>query len=455
MLVSICSFVSAVSNVEAATVAGNCMNEIDSSQPVPEKFGAAHNLFSPERELLLKGTSCTQDSISVELGSGKPEQYLSKAGYFWNGTAWQSLNYTGTSPVSQEWFARMAKATVPRNGSSVSFVLGYVCSWTGSRWQCGCRDTACTQTYWQIQAIRNASTVTTPSPAMTATPAASSGSGGQVPANLPRVNGPCPQFKTGAVTFRPKGAPANEAQIYVGPNPGNGPLVMYFHGTGESSSFRSNGPRWLGQAVIDAVLAEGGVVMVPKGHGGYEWVIADGDTSERDLFLVDEMVACAIEQAKIDPRRIHATGLSSGATLTSDLIRRRSNYLASGAPQSGGWDPYNPMPRKQNPDNKIAAMIIHGGPSDTWPSNVCETYEPQSIIMANELLKEGSFPILCNQGGGHRNIPDRMAVWTFFKAHPYNVSPKPWANGAPSGFPAYCEIYKGGKQAKMPSSCAY
>src|SRR5882724_11339627 len=30
-------------------------------------------------------------------------------------------------------------------------VLGYLCMWTGTQWTCGCRDSACTQSYWQIQ----------------------------------------------------------------------------------------------------------------------------------------------------------------------------------------------------------------------------------------------------------------------------------------------------------------
>src|SRR6266511_4336929 len=35
-----------------------------------------------------------------------------------------------------------------------SYVLGYLCTWTGSTWKCGCRDSACTQSYWQIQSFK-------------------------------------------------------------------------------------------------------------------------------------------------------------------------------------------------------------------------------------------------------------------------------------------------------------
>ena len=35
-----------------------------------------------------------------------------------------------------------------------TYILGYLCSWMGSRWQCGCRDSAWTQSYWQIQSFQ-------------------------------------------------------------------------------------------------------------------------------------------------------------------------------------------------------------------------------------------------------------------------------------------------------------
>jgi hypothetical protein len=35
-----------------------------------------------------------------------------------------------------------------------TYVLGYLCLWMGSGWQCGCRDAAWTQRYWQIQQFK-------------------------------------------------------------------------------------------------------------------------------------------------------------------------------------------------------------------------------------------------------------------------------------------------------------
>ena len=38
--------------------------------------------------------------------------------------------------------------------SQNSYVLGYLCTWTGSTWKGGCRDSACTQSYWQRQSFK-------------------------------------------------------------------------------------------------------------------------------------------------------------------------------------------------------------------------------------------------------------------------------------------------------------
>ncbi len=70
----------------------------------------------------------------------------------------------GTHHLHQ-YRSRHCRSLVPQEGnrhpvsdlhelSQPSYVLGYHCSWTGSGWKCGCRDQACTQSYWQIQSFK-------------------------------------------------------------------------------------------------------------------------------------------------------------------------------------------------------------------------------------------------------------------------------------------------------------
>jgi predicted esterase len=268
-------------------------------------------------------------------------------------------------------------------------------------------------------------------------------SGGSPPANvptdLPAVNGPCPAFEAGTVVFHPLDADEGQARLWVGDDPGGGPVVLYFHGTGMSPDDAT----WsIGEANIDAIVDQGGAVLAPQGHGRFAWWIAEGDTREDDLRLVDEMVACAIEQADIDPSRIHATGLSSGATLTSDMIHRRSNYLASAAPKSGGFDPYNPVPDNVAPERAMSALIFHGGPTDTWGDPPYEFYQAQAEALATIIDDEGGFAVVCDHGQGHVEPSwDADRVWAFFEAHPFDTSPSPWTAGLPAGFPDYCQIW--------------
>jgi hypothetical protein len=59
--------------------------------------------------------------------------------------------------IANVWYPKTANATMTLDATQQSqdtYFLGYICSWTGTQWKCGCRDSACTQSYWQIQSFR-------------------------------------------------------------------------------------------------------------------------------------------------------------------------------------------------------------------------------------------------------------------------------------------------------------
>jgi hypothetical protein len=80
--------------------------------------------------------------------------YLFKTG----GTAWNPIPYTSTeSLIAGAWYPKTATATISLTSTELtnpSYSLAYLCSWVGSAWKCGCRDSACTQSYWQIQSFK-------------------------------------------------------------------------------------------------------------------------------------------------------------------------------------------------------------------------------------------------------------------------------------------------------------
>ena len=60
------------------------------------------------------------------------------------------------SLISNAWYPKTAAATLTglELTNTTHYALGYIYSWQSSQWKCGCRDSACTQSYWQIQSFK-------------------------------------------------------------------------------------------------------------------------------------------------------------------------------------------------------------------------------------------------------------------------------------------------------------
>jgi hypothetical protein len=73
-------------------------------------------------------------------------------------TNWIPILYTSTETLTAEaWYPKSANTTIAMTSTELanpSYVLAYMCTWTGSTWKCGCQDDACTQSYWQIQKVQ-------------------------------------------------------------------------------------------------------------------------------------------------------------------------------------------------------------------------------------------------------------------------------------------------------------
>lgn len=246
---------------------------------------------------------------------------------------------------------------------------------------------------------------------------------------LPSKGGTCPTFASGDANFAPAGIAVRKVRLWVGAN-GGGPLVIYWHSTGaQPSEAQTTGLK----GVIDQITAAGGVVAAPytgANDGTFPWL----NTTAEALKVADEVVACAIEKKSIDVRRIHVLGFSAGGLMTSTMSFQRSAYVASVAPYSGGQQGAASF---QDASNKFAALIFHGGSSDTFLIN----FQSTSTTYSSTLRGNGNYTLLCNHGGGHA-IPSAgpAAAWRFFQDHPYRTSPSPYvASGVPASLPSYCQ----------------
>jgi dienelactone hydrolase len=158
-----------------------------------------------------------------------------------------------------------------------------------------------------------------------------------------------------------------------------------------------------------------------------------------DVATADEVVACAIQNQKIDPRRIHVGGYSAGGLQTTYQWFARSGYVASVMTYSGGDTAINKAPM-QDPSHVPPALVTHGGAGkDTFIIDFAQT----SATWETDIKGMGGFAIDCDDGGAHTDILNRAKIapnaTQFFLDHPYGVKPEPYT-AIPSGWPSYCKI---------------
>jgi hypothetical protein len=104
----------------------------------------------------LKAT-CSGSSASMSVGNGNSYQYIYNQGYFWNGSNWENVTFSCSNLLSSSWCVGNASYTrtmSPSELANTNYYVAYVCSWTGSEWKCGCRDSTRTTNYWNLQAFK-------------------------------------------------------------------------------------------------------------------------------------------------------------------------------------------------------------------------------------------------------------------------------------------------------------
>ena len=214
-----------------------------------------------------------------------------------------------------------------------------------------------------------------------------------------------PRSPTAPVTGDQAGTGTLQAQIWAAPNvTAGGPIIVYWHGTGSSPT--SEVPLAFD---VNAVTAAGGVIagFISSSRTG----TTTGDTGngvwfQSDAAFADQVVACAISQLHVDPRRIHVAGYSAGALQTVYMWFARSGYVASVISYSGGTDGANQV-RMQDATNVPPLIAAHGAMGqDMFILDFAQT----SAQWEGIAKQAGGFSIDCNDGGNHLFVfPDASA----------------------------------------------
>lgn len=106
-------------------------------------------------QLLVKATCNSHGVVTIHAGTGSPNNAIYAVGYLWNQGMWQRFQVRGPQRVG-DWLIGTGTAIfyVPEwQLQEPNYVLVYSCSrdTTTASWNCGCKDTMCTTSQWQMQ----------------------------------------------------------------------------------------------------------------------------------------------------------------------------------------------------------------------------------------------------------------------------------------------------------------
>jgi predicted esterase len=245
---------------------------------------------------------------------------------------------------------------------------------------------------------------------------------------IPAVSGECPAFESSTISFMGLAG----IQIVAGKKPAGAtaPILFYWHGTGGmSSEFQT-----MALPAADALEQQGGILVSFQNTTGGDLYSGLSVFGESDLNIVDQLVACAVRDANVDPRRVYAMGCSAGGLFATAMAALRSTYVAAAAPNSGGYVLQPPFENEYTP----ALMTVHG---KKGVDVVIVDFSDTSAAADDYFKGHGGFVVNCDTGGNHCGGSILAGdAWKFLEAHPYGASPEPWASALPAGFSDLCTI---------------
>ena len=143
------------------------------------------------------------------------------------------------------------------------------------------------------------------------------------------------------------------------------PLVLFLHGAGERGTdlqkVTVHGPQKLAAAGQDLPY----ILVSPQCPDGQVW-------DDEALFKLLEQVEATW---RIDPRRIHVTGLSMGGSGTWAMITKHPELFASAAPICGSGDRVRPLlytTAQREALKSLSIRVYHGGKDSTVPLSESE-----------------------------------------------------------------------------------
>ncbi|QQR77584.1 MAG: fibronectin type III domain-containing protein [Candidatus Moraniibacteriota bacterium] len=139
----------------------NTVTTTNFSQSAYNGYGAPYDAFQTSTNLINASCSSSDShTIQATLGqTGDSTRIVYTKGYYYDpGIAdWHQFTGTCTGALNGEWCQGSITASITDTDISTAsaidpaYFVGMTCSIQGGGWKCGCRDTTCSNFYWQVQ----------------------------------------------------------------------------------------------------------------------------------------------------------------------------------------------------------------------------------------------------------------------------------------------------------------
>jgi poly(3-hydroxybutyrate) depolymerase len=166
----------------------------------------------------------------------------------------------------------------------------------------------------------------------------------------------------------------------------------------------------------------------------FDGTLPPTDTAGPDVAFVEAMVRCVAATWPVAADQIYAGGISAGGSFTNRNLTFNSALFAGGVAASGNWT-YGVYPQTTKQMDSAIAVVIWGGPTDTWGTS--PPYAGETKAASDYYAKQPNVvTVSCTGSHGHM-WPPALTPWLAktLLSHPKGSDPKSFVlTPPPSGF---------------------
>lgn len=128
---------------------------IDSiDKKMPNGFGSPVYQHGYSKGRVIMNVYCLDTGAFLTVGTGHSSLLVYRYGYEWVDGAWSRIEFWGNLAENPSWLVGSGVVQLSAQQEdyrTTNSVVAYTCVLEDNTYKCGCRDTACTESYWQLQ----------------------------------------------------------------------------------------------------------------------------------------------------------------------------------------------------------------------------------------------------------------------------------------------------------------